>query len=44
MADIRAHHATGTIAEFRKEFIANYRPSRRVMEARTVARLAEEAR
>ena len=34
MRDIRSHIAAGTFAEFRKEFIANYRPSRHVLAAR----------
>ena len=34
MEDIRAHLKAGTFAEFRREFIANYVPSRRVLAAR----------
>ncbi len=34
MADIRAHLAAGTFAEFCREFIANYTPSRKVLAAR----------
>jgi len=34
MADIRAHIAAGTFAGFRKEFVANYVPSRRVLQTR----------
>ena len=37
MADIRAHIAAGTFSEFRREFIANYAPSRRVLLARANA-------
>ena len=34
MAAIRSHLAAGTFGEFRKEFIANYVPSRKVLAAR----------
>ena len=34
MTDIRAHLAAGTFGEFRREFIANYKPSKKVMLAR----------
>jgi queuine tRNA-ribosyltransferase len=34
MADIRRHIRDGTFGEFRREFIANYIPSRRVLSAR----------
>jgi queuine tRNA-ribosyltransferase len=34
MADARAHLAAGTFAEFYREFIANYTPSRKVLSAR----------
>ena len=37
MADARAHLATGTFAEFYREFIANYTPSRKVLSARQTA-------
>lgn len=37
MADIRAHLAAGTFAEFRREFVANYVPSRRVLAGRLTA-------
>lgn len=37
MSDMRAHLHAGTFAEFRKEFIANYVPSKKVLEARAVA-------
>jgi queuine tRNA-ribosyltransferase len=42
MKDIRAHLDAGTFGEFRKEFIANYRPTRKVLDARQVAALAKE--
>jgi queuine tRNA-ribosyltransferase len=34
MRDVRAHIAAGTFAEFRREFIAGFRPSRNVLAAR----------
>jgi queuine tRNA-ribosyltransferase len=34
MADMRAHLAAGTFAEFRRDFIAGYKPSRRVLAMR----------
>jgi queuine/archaeosine tRNA-ribosyltransferase len=34
MADARAHLAAGTFAEFYREFIANYTPSRKILSAR----------
>jgi queuine tRNA-ribosyltransferase len=37
MADVRQAISAGTFAEFRREFIANYRPSRRVLLARAAA-------
>jgi queuine tRNA-ribosyltransferase len=37
MRDIRAHLAAGTFGEFRREFIANYVPSRKVLAARGAA-------
>jgi queuine tRNA-ribosyltransferase len=44
MAHIRSHLAAGTFADFRKEFIANYVPSRKVLAARgaTLVRGADE--
>ena len=44
MANIRSHIAAGTFADFRKEFIANYIPSRKVLAARgaTAVRGADE--
>jgi queuine tRNA-ribosyltransferase len=37
MEDVRAHLAAGTFGEFRREFIANYVPSRRILAARAAA-------
>ncbi|MBI3851114.1 MAG: tRNA guanosine(34) transglycosylase Tgt [Verrucomicrobia bacterium] len=37
MADIRAHLAAGTFGEFRREFVANYVPSAKVLLARLEA-------
>jgi queuine tRNA-ribosyltransferase len=34
MADVRAHLAAGTFADFYREFIANYVPSKKVLDAR----------
>jgi queuine tRNA-ribosyltransferase len=34
MADIRAHLAAGSFGEFRREFVAHYVPTRRVLAAR----------
>jgi hypothetical protein len=34
MRDVRAHLAAGTFGEFRREFVANYVPSRKVLAAR----------
>ena len=44
MANIRSHIAAGTFSDFRKEFIANYIPSRKVLAARgaTIVRGADE--
>src|SRR5438876_8675502 len=39
LADLRAHIAAGTFAEFRREFVANYVPSRKVLSAREAAAL-----
>jgi queuine tRNA-ribosyltransferase len=36
MADIRAHLAAGTFAEFRREFVANYVPSAKVLAGRVI--------
>ena len=37
MADVRAAIAAGTFAEFYREFVANYRPTQRVLLARAAA-------
>ncbi len=42
MADVRAHIAAGTFAEFHREFIATYRPSRKVLAARKHAKPTDE--
>ena len=34
MADIRAHIVAGTFADFRREFVANYVPTQKVLLAR----------
>jgi queuine tRNA-ribosyltransferase len=44
MAKIREHLAAGTFAEFRREFVANYVPSQRVLSTRQLSRVAEEER
>ena len=44
MQDIRAHLAAGTFGAFRREFVANYVPSQRVLSARQLHRTAEEER
>jgi queuine tRNA-ribosyltransferase len=44
MADMRAHLAAGTFAEFRREFIANYRPSGKVLAARQLHAAASQDR
>ena len=44
MQDIRAHLAAGTFGEFRREFVAGYVPSRRVLSARLLSKSAEEER
>jgi len=41
MRDIRAHLAAGTFGAFRREFIANYVPTRRVLAARARAAAAD---
>ncbi len=38
MADVRAALANGTFAEFRREFVANYVPSRKILSAREESR------
>jgi queuine tRNA-ribosyltransferase len=44
MSDIRAHIAAGTFAEFRREFVAHYVPSRKILATRgaTLARGVDE--
>ena len=37
MEDMRRHLAAGTFGEYRREFIANFRPSKRIMDARAAA-------
>jgi queuine tRNA-ribosyltransferase len=39
MSDVRAAIAAGTFAEFRRAFVANYQPSRKVLSARAAAAL-----
>jgi len=38
MTEIRSHIAAGTFADFRREFIANYRPSKKIMLARAAVK------
>ena len=40
MSDLRAHLAAGTFADFRRQFVANYIPSQRVLAGRAEAGLA----
>jgi queuine tRNA-ribosyltransferase len=44
MADMRGHIATGTFGEFRREFIANYRPTEKVLLARQMHAAAAQDR
>ena len=44
MADIRAHLAAGTFSDFRCEFIANYRPTEKVLLARQMHAAAAQER
>jgi queuine tRNA-ribosyltransferase len=44
MADIRAHLAAGTFSDFRREFIANYRPTEKVLLARQMHAAATQER
>ena len=44
MADIRSHLAGGTFSEFRREFIANYRPTGKVLLARQLHAAAAQDR
>ena len=39
MAEVRTHLAAGTFTDFRREFIANYRPTSKVLSARAAATL-----
>ena len=39
MSDVRATIAAGTFGEFRREFVENYTPSRKVLSARVAAGL-----
>ncbi|MGH8023979.1 MAG: tRNA guanosine(34) transglycosylase Tgt [Limisphaerales bacterium] len=42
MAEARAHLAAGSFADFYREFIANYVPSKKVLDARKAAEMASE--
>jgi len=44
MADIRANLRAGSFAEFRRQFVANYVPSRKVLSTRQLQRTAEADR
>jgi len=44
MADVRAHIGAGTFSEFRREFIANYRPTEKVLLARQMHAAAAQER
>jgi queuine tRNA-ribosyltransferase len=44
MANIRAHLAAGTFSDFRREFIAGYRPTSRVLNARQMHAAAAKER
>ena len=44
MADLRAHLSAGTFAEFRRQFVANYVPTQKVLSSRQLQRTAEEER
>ena len=44
MADIRRHLAAGTFAEFRREFVAQYIPSRKILSTRVKQTLVAEDR
>ena len=44
MADMRTHLAAGTFSDFRREFIANYRPSGKVLAARQLHAVATQDR
>jgi hypothetical protein len=42
MADARAHLAAGTFGKFYQDFIANYVPSKKVLDARKAAEAVPE--
>lgn len=44
MSDIREHLAAGTFGEFRREFVAHYVPSQKVLSSRVLEKAAEEER
>ncbi|MDB6027952.1 MAG: tRNA guanosine(34) transglycosylase Tgt [Verrucomicrobiales bacterium] len=44
MREIRTHIAAGTFGEFRREFIANYKPSQKILTQRVKQSLIEEDR
>jgi queuine tRNA-ribosyltransferase len=44
MADVRAHLAAGTFSDLRREFIANYRPTEKVLLARQMHAAATQER
>jgi queuine tRNA-ribosyltransferase len=44
MADMRAHLAAGTFSDFRRDFIANYRPTEKVLLARQMHAAAKQDR
>ncbi len=44
MRDIRKHIAAGTFGEFRREFIANYKPSQKILTERVKQSLKEDDR
>ncbi len=44
MQDIRTHIAAGTFGEFRREFIANYKPSQKILTERVRQSLKEDDR
>ena len=44
MRDIRKHLAAGTFGEFRREFIANYKPSQKILTERVKQTLIRDDR
>ena len=44
MADVRAHLAAETFGEFRREFVANYRPTEKILLARQMHAAAAQER